>query len=862
MPFTFRFFAVATFLSAAFFCATTARAEDAAPLPETSSGWVKYGDNPVFGGAALGTCFDISMLQEDGLFKMWFSWRPKHAIGYTESSDGTHWKEPQIVLAPDSRYPWENEDLNRPAILKKDGVYHLWFTAQAGGKSVISYATSPDGVNFSRRSEKPVLVAEAPWEKVAVMCPHVEWDAEAKLLRMWYSGGEQYEPDAIGYATSPDGLAWTKYAANPIFAADTSRRWENHKVTACQVLQHGGWWYMFYIGFENDNLARIGMARSRDGVTGWQRHAGNPLVGPGPDKWDSIAVYKPFAIFDPGADLWRLWYNGRNQEFERIGLVTHPGEDLGFIEDSATTSPTAPTGGAVLRPEDFQHYIESFNATDNELYRQAFPNAAAWDFLSRNIPFFECPDKDLERTWYFRWWTLRKHLKKTAAGSYVFTEFLPAVPWSGKENTISCAAGHHFREARWLRDPRYLNDYARFWFEGGSAPRQYSFWAADSLMQQARVTGDDSLALALLPALRENHAAWEREHRDPNGLLWQTGNSDGMEASAAQAELGTDAQYRATINSDIAADALALAELTARTGDSAAATAFRDDAARLISLRDEKLWDAAAEFYKVAPREAASGQPLRLARARELHGYTPWYFDNALPPASRDVAWKQLADPQGFAAPFGPTTTEQRDPGFQLSYQGHECQWNGPSWPYATSITLTALANLIEQRDDPTLRETWLKTFAAYVRSQRLRLDNGTEVPWIDENLNPATGDWISRTRLKTWENGSWSVAKGGVERGKDYNHSTFGDLVITGIAGLRPAEGSRFIVNPLAPASWDYFCLDRISYHGKTLTVLYDKSGTKYRKGTGLTVFADGRKIASSPTLGRLVCDLAAPAK
>ena len=47
------------------------------------------------------------------------------------------------------------------------------------------------------------------------MCPHVLWDEQQKLFRMWYSGGEQYEPDAIGYATSPDGLKWTKHKANP-----------------------------------------------------------------------------------------------------------------------------------------------------------------------------------------------------------------------------------------------------------------------------------------------------------------------------------------------------------------------------------------------------------------------------------------------------------------------------------------------------------------------------------------------------------------------------------------------------------------------------------------------------------------------
>ncbi len=307
----------------------TARADETT-LPETSSGWSKDAANPVLGGAALGTCFDITMLQEEGRFRMWFSWRPRHAIGYTESADGVHWSEPRVVLSPDERYPWEKDDLNRPAILKKDGVYHLWYTAQAAGKSVICHATSPDGLQFTRTSGKPVMSAELPWEKVAVMCPHVEWDQAAKQFRMWYSGGEQYEPDAIGYATSLDGDAWTKHASNPIFAADPTQRWESHKVTACQIVHHGDWWTMFYIGFENNDLARIGIARSKDGITGWQRLAGNPIIGPGRGKWDEIAVYKPFAIYDSTARLWRLWYNGRNNQFERIGLALHPGEDLGF----------------------------------------------------------------------------------------------------------------------------------------------------------------------------------------------------------------------------------------------------------------------------------------------------------------------------------------------------------------------------------------------------------------------------------------------------------------------------------------------------------------------------------------------------
>jgi hypothetical protein len=86
---------------------------------------------------------------------------------------------------------------------------------------------------------------------------------------MWYSGGEQYEPNAIGYATSPDGLTWTKYPQNPIFSADKAILWEHHKVAGVQILKHRDWYLMFYIGYENENLARIGIARSKDGITNW-----------------------------------------------------------------------------------------------------------------------------------------------------------------------------------------------------------------------------------------------------------------------------------------------------------------------------------------------------------------------------------------------------------------------------------------------------------------------------------------------------------------------------------------------------------------------------------------------------------------
>jgi hypothetical protein len=513
----------------------------------------------------------------------------------------------------------------------------------------------------------------------------------------------------------------------------------------------------------------------------------------------------------------------------------------------------------VLDPDAFRHYVDACAANDEELIVQHIDNRAAWPWLRENIPFFECPDKAFEETYYFRWWTYRKHVKRTPDG-FVVTEFLPSVPWAGKHNTISCAAGHHFYEGRWLRDPQYLDEYAAFWFRKGGDPRRYSFWAADALYQRYLVTGDARLILDLLPDLVENYRAWGRgwegaDHvrpgearRGTGGLFWQLDGLDGMEISVG------GHGYRPTINAYMYGDAIAIARIAELAGEQALADTFREKADEIKRLVQERLWDADAAFFKTLPR----GEGQRLVDVRELHGYTPWYVN--LPDDGFEEAWAQLTEPSGFWAPYGPTTAEQRHPGFTISYEGHECQWNGPSWPYATSVTLTALANLLVNYEQAIVnRETYFEVLETYTKChRRLREDGGT-VAWIDENLNPYTGDWIARTRLKTWRDGTWDPAKGGRERGKDYNHSTYCDLIISGLVGLRPQAGDRVVVHPLVPdGTWDYFCLDRVPYHGRDLTVLYDRTGERYNLGRGLRIYADGREIVASERLERVTGQLA----
>lgn len=525
---------------------------------------------------------------------------------------------------------------------------------------------------------------------------------------------------------------------------------------------------------------------------------------------------------------------------------------------------------SVLKPEQFQQYVEFFNQHDQESVTNHIPNANAWDWMKANVPFFECPDKEVERTYCFRWWTYRKHIRKTQDG-WVISEFLPPVGWAGLDNTIPCAPGHHFYEGRWVRDPQILDGYAKFWLLQDRGLHRYSNWLADAIWARRCVTGDGRLASKLLPALIESYRQWEKDHRDPNGLFWQQAAADGMEAA-----IGGDG-YRATFNSYMYGDAMAIGDIAEEAGKMNVARQFREDAQRIKQFVETQLWDADAQFFKLRYRDAKTASDVSqktLCDARELYGYVPWQFH--LPDPAYDVAWKQLMDPMGFYAPFGPTTAEQRHPGFSVRYAGHDCQWCGPSWPYATAQTLTALANLLNDRKQGFIgKADYFETLRIYARSHALRegsmeviggvktvpqpdpatLNSLDKQPWIDENLNPYTGEWIARD-IHQQE----GHTEKNTERGKDYNHSTFCDLVISGLVGLRPRADDIVEVNPLVPEGvWDYFCLDNVSYHGRNLTVLWDKTGQKYGRGSGLRVLSDGREIAHSETLSRVTGKLPA---
>ncbi|NOX65414.1 MAG: hypothetical protein GXO85_06340, partial [Chlorobi bacterium] len=341
-------------------------------------------------------------------------------------------------------------------------------------------------------------------------------------------------------------------------------------------------------------------------------------------------------------------------------------------------------------------------------------------------------------------------------------------------------------------------------------------------------------------------------------LFWQLDGYDGMEVSVSGRILnkgipiGGMEAVRPTINSYMYGDAKAISTIAYLTNKKLIAQEFRSKALLIKQEVQNRLWNKQLEFFTVLPKKYSdTTKPLNV---RELIGYVPWYFNLPDDSPVYSTAWNKVIDTTGFYAPYGLTTCERSHPYFEISYTGHECQWNGPSWPFATTQTLKAMSNLLNNYSNHgnISKDDYFNLLLQYAKSQSIINEDGNRQKWIDENINPFTGDWISRTMLKTY-----SKKKGEVERGKDYNHSGFCDLVISDLLGLKPRIDNILEINPLIPDEWKWFCLDRVSYHGLELTIIWDKTGDKYKKGKGLMVFIDGVLKIKTDRIERILYEL-----
>lgn len=461
-----------------------------------------------------------------------------------------------------------------------------------------------------------------------------------------------------------------------------------------------------------------------------------------------------------------------------------------------------------------------------------------------NIPFLDIPDAQVQNVYYYRFLTWKEHLNYLdIANGYTSSEFVDNPFYAASGGAVDAAAGHVIHDGRWVRDGRYLDDYEAYWMTGpgvGHTHGAYTFWAASSYYDRFLVNGDATFLRDYQQKLVEQWDGWSNQFDAGLGLYWTFPDSDAMEYDAASYETSDHykggAGFRSSINVYQWADALAIAKIAQMNGDTGTAQDFTNRAAALKANMQSKLWDAGRSFFYHMQRDNNPGRAL--LDTREIYGFFPWYF--GMPDPAYSSAWAQIKDPQGFAATYGPTTTERRSNRFMVEALNGCCRWDGPSWPYATSFVVGGIARLLT--DYPAQSYVTRADFMALLHTFAItQYKNGK--PYVAEAHHPDEDRWI-------YDAPGHSL---------DYNHSSYTDLVISYLIGLRPQPDTTVVIDPLVPDSWDHFALENVAYHGHNVTVLYDRDGKHYGQGSGFKVFVDGTSKLSQANVGKVKVDVGA---
>lgn len=243
--------------------------------------------------------------------------------------------------------------------------------------------------------------------------------------------------------------------------------------------------------------------------------------------------------------------------------------------------------------------ITDFIDKDSKLKGFAEPQ-----WFKDNIPFVELPNQQIEDVYYYRWGSHKRHLRYTVPGvGYSVTEFIHKVGYSQKFDSINAAAGHHIYESRWLRDPRYAEDYINFWAREGPASQQYSEWIADASWAAFLISGNKEFIKSQQEGLVKNFNGWNKVYEPELDLYYITPHDDAMENSASSEQFGGNDTYhggigyRPSFNAEMFANAIAISKIAKLNGDDETADEFESRAAAIRKGILDHLWDDERTFF-------------------------------------------------------------------------------------------------------------------------------------------------------------------------------------------------------------------------------------------------------------------------
>jgi len=295
--------------------------------------WVKYAGNPIVrptpGAWDQDYTITPRVLFDGKMFRMWYvgGHSGVTAIGYATSLDGISWtKYPEPVLTHGPPGSFDSAHLGLGSVVQINATFFLmWYQGSnhiSFMNGAIGLATSYDGITWTKYQGNPVLRPTAI-DQLVLASPFVIRLNDT--FNMWYTGKSEADPTQttrILYATSYDGINWIKWP-HPVFSPSANpESWDSGAVYTASVFYDGTNFGLWYSGLNLSYVnPRIGFASAPDGAT-WTRSSTSPLLDLGdPGSWDSAGVEQPCVIIGYG---YMLYYDGFSSVGSSIGLARAP----------------------------------------------------------------------------------------------------------------------------------------------------------------------------------------------------------------------------------------------------------------------------------------------------------------------------------------------------------------------------------------------------------------------------------------------------------------------------------------------------------------------------------------------------------
>lgn len=252
---------------------------------------------------------------------------------------------------------WDEKIRERGWILKEDGVYHLWYTGYTSEESApkhLGYATSRDGITWTRHAGNPLLpdlwvedmmvvkkggtyfmFAEGKDDQAQLLTSidRIHWNPEGKLTILqtdgspipegpfgtptalhendtWYLFYERNNDEAVWLATSKDLKKWKHVQDEPVLRPGPDA-YDGKMIALNQIIKYAGRYYAYYHGLRSDKRPdewNTNVAVSED-LIHWEKYAGNPIIQQNKSSGILLIDGKEIRMYTMHPEVWGYFFN-------------------------------------------------------------------------------------------------------------------------------------------------------------------------------------------------------------------------------------------------------------------------------------------------------------------------------------------------------------------------------------------------------------------------------------------------------------------------------------------------------------------------------------------------------------------------